>query len=104
MILYQTKPRTILSYEVFLIGRAWVIRFEHPNLGIELRRGLMKHTPKPGAYRELFKSGLIALLSAGELSEQERKDAEHYLLLLDDPNCKFGRIQPISGYTDFFRS
>ena len=42
----------------------------------------MKHTPKPGAYRELFKSGLIALLKTGELSEQQRKDAVHYLLLL----------------------
>jgi hypothetical protein len=52
----------------------------------------------------LFKSGLIALLRTGELSEQERKDAVHYLLLLDNPNYKFGSLQPTSGYTDFFRS
>ena len=64
----------------------------------------MKHTPKPGAYRELFKSGLIALLRTGELSEQERKDAVHHLLLLDNPNYKFGSLQPTNGYTDFFRS
>ena len=64
----------------------------------------MKHTPKPGAYRELFKSGLIALLRNGDLSEQERKDAVYYLLLLDNPNYKFGSLQSTNGYTDFFRS
>jgi len=68
------------------------------------RRESMKHTPKPGAYRELFKSGLLALLRTGDLSEQERKDAVHYLLLLDNPNYKFGSLQPTNGYTDFFRS
>lgn len=57
----------------------------------------MRHTPKPGAYRELFKSGLIALLRNGYLSEQERKDAMHYLLLLDNPNYKFGLLQPTNG-------
>jgi len=63
----------------------------------------MKHIPKPGAYRELFKSGLIALLKTGELSEQERKDAVHYLLLLDNPDYKFGSLQPSGSCTDFFR-
>lgn len=64
----------------------------------------MKHCPKPGAYRELFKSGLIALLKGGELSEQDRKDVVHYLQLLEDPNYKFGVLQGGGGYADFFRS
>jgi len=64
----------------------------------------MKYTPKPGAYRELFKSGLVALLKTGELSELQRKDAVHYLLLLDNPNYKFGSLQNSGGHTDFFRS
>ena len=63
----------------------------------------MKHTPKPGAYRELFKSGLIALLRTGELSEQERKDAVHYLLLLDNPNYKFGSLQPTNSMGQWLR-
>jgi hypothetical protein len=41
----------------------------------------MKHIPTPGAYRELFKAGLIELLKGNRLSELQRKDAEHYLRL-----------------------
>ena len=50
----------------------------------------MKHIPTPGAYRELFKAGLIELLKGNRLSELQRKDAEHYLRLLEDPNYRFG--------------
>ena len=61
----------------------------------------MKHIPTPGAYRELFKAGLIELLKGNGLSELQRKDAEHYLRLLEDPNYRFGILQSGGGYADF---
>ena len=64
----------------------------------------MKHIPTPGAYRELFKAGLIELLKGNRLSELQQKDAEHYLQLLEDPDYRFGILQSGGGYADFFRS
>ena len=51
---------------------------------------------KPGAYRELFKKGLNALLynpDDFEMSEDDVEATRHYLQLLDNPNYKFGQFE-----------
>lgn len=64
----------------------------------------MNMKPRPGAYRELFKAGLLELIAQGKLNKQQRSEAMYYLRLLDDPHYKFGTFQSGGGYTDFFRS
>lgn len=60
--------------------------------------------PKAGAYRDLFKAGLIELLKQGKLSNEQQNDALYYLRLLEDPDYMFGSIKAGRVGTDYFRS
>ena len=56
-----------------------------------------RHGPNPGAYRKLFERGLNALIATGQLTDDEKRDAEEYLEMLKNNSYKFGKFTSHSG-------
>lgn len=51
------------------------------------------NTPKPGAYRAIFKKAIERYLDVdgGKMSPEDYQACHHYLKLLNDPDYKFGK-------------
>ena len=55
-------------------------------------------TPPPGTYRGLFKEALKALTEKDGTSNEKKNYIQHYLVLLDNTDYKFGKVEYTMGH------
>lgn len=54
--------------------------------------------PPPGTYRGMFKEALKVLAEKDGISNEKKSYIQHYLVLLDDPDYKFGKVTYTMGH------